>query len=121
MALDDFEDENDHHGVKEHNVTDRGQPEDAHSNTENGKPEKKACTPKKNVVFLRTHKTGSSTLQAILYRYGELNDLTFALPEVGSNLGAPRLFHPRFIRASKNKKYNMLIGHARYDKWGKST
>ncbi|KAJ8025320.1 Galactose-3-O-sulfotransferase 3 [Holothuria leucospilota] len=78
----------------------------------------KPCTPKHNVAFLRTHKTGSSTLQAILYRYGELHDLSFALPEKGSNLGSPRLFHPRFIRPTKNKKYNMLVGHARYDKWG---
>lgn len=91
----------------------------AANDTENTQPDQKTCNPKRNVVFLRTHKTGSSTLQAILYRYGELNNLTFALPEIGANLGAPKLFHPRFVRAnSKNKRYNMLVGHARYDKWG---
>ena len=44
-----------------------------------------------NVAFAKTHKTGSSTLQNILLRFGVHNDLTFAFPK-GSwmfNLNAP--------------------------------
>ena len=37
------------------------------------------------IVFLKTHKTASSTLQNILMRFGEKMDLKFALP---SNSGA---------------------------------
>ena len=37
------------------------------------------------IVFLKTHKTASSTLQNILMRFGEKMDLNFALP---SNSGA---------------------------------
>ena len=32
------------------------------------------------IVFLKTHKTASSTLQNILFRFGEKMDLQFALP-----------------------------------------
>jgi len=39
------------------------------------------CFPKKQVAFAKTHKTGSSTLQNIFFRYGEKNNLNFAMPE----------------------------------------
>ena len=33
------------------------------------------------VAFAKTHKTGSSTLQNIFFRYGDRNNLNFAMPE----------------------------------------
>ena len=36
------------------------------------------------IVFLKTHKTASSTLQNALLRFGEKRNLTFALPKKGS-------------------------------------
>ena len=33
------------------------------------------------IAFAKTHKTGSSTLQNIFFRFGERNNLNFALPE----------------------------------------
>jgi len=36
------------------------------------------------IVFLKTHKTASSTLQNALLRFGEKQNLTFALPKKGS-------------------------------------
>jgi len=36
------------------------------------------------IVFLKTHKTASSTLQNILFRFGERMELKFALPTSGS-------------------------------------
>ena len=33
------------------------------------------------IAFAKTHKTGSSTLQNIFFRYGDRNNLNFALPE----------------------------------------
>ena len=35
------------------------------------------------IVFLKTHKTASSTLQNALLRFGEKRNLTFALPKKG--------------------------------------
>lgn len=35
------------------------------------------CTPLSNVVFIKTHKTGSTTIQSILYRYGLSRNLSF--------------------------------------------
>ena len=35
--------------------------------------------PVRDVYFIKVHKTGSTTLQNILYRYGFNNNLTFAL------------------------------------------
>lgn len=37
-----------------------------------------SCLPEKKVAFAKTHKTGSSTLQNILFRYGVREDLNFA-------------------------------------------
>ena len=33
------------------------------------------------IAFAKTHKTGSSTLQNIFFRYGDKNNLNFAMPE----------------------------------------
>ncbi|XP_023347053.1 galactosylceramide sulfotransferase isoform X3 [Eurytemora carolleeae] len=42
---------------------------------------KETCAPYHKVVFAKTHKTGSSTLQNVFFRYGSENGLTFAMPE----------------------------------------
>ena len=39
-----------------------------------------ACNQTRKIIFLKTHETGSSTLQNILYRFGEERKLSFALP-----------------------------------------
>ncbi|XP_068754560.1 galactose-3-O-sulfotransferase 2-like isoform X1 [Montipora capricornis] len=72
--------------------------------------------PMQNVVFLRTHRSGSRTIANIMYRYGDLNDLEFALPKQKSyDFYWPLLFNPSFV----DKKYldvtppNLLI-NARY-------
>jgi hypothetical protein len=39
-----------------------------------------------SVVFLKTHKTGSSTIQNILLRYADMNDLVVFLPESGNHV-----------------------------------
>ncbi|KAJ3585355.1 hypothetical protein NHX12_014076 [Muraenolepis orangiensis] len=43
-------------------------------------------------MFLKTHKTASSTVLNMLYRFGELRELRFALP-MGYLLGYPHLFN----------------------------
>ncbi|XP_078583797.1 galactosylceramide sulfotransferase-like [Branchiostoma floridae x Branchiostoma japonicum] len=51
------------------------------------------CRPKSNIVFLKSHKTASSTVQNILMRYGLANNLTFALPKRENFLNWPKFFH----------------------------
>ncbi|KAI8496929.1 Galactose-3-O-sulfotransferase [Branchiostoma belcheri] len=78
----------------------------------------KTCTKKTNLVFLKTHKTGSSTVQNILMRFGSARNLTFALPYRGHILGWPRPFHKRFVLQErigiKNTTYNILCHHTRF-------
>ena len=38
------------------------------------------CRPSSNILFLKTHKTASSTIQNIFFRYGIRNKLWFAMP-----------------------------------------
>lgn len=74
-----------------------------------------ACQPKKNVVFLKTHKTGSSTVTNILNRYCDTNDLTMALPRDGMfNFFWPLPFEGNFVDQRTERTVNMLSNHARY-------
>ena len=42
------------------------------------------CTKETNIVFLKTHKTASSTIQNIFFRYGIANNLWFGMPVKGN-------------------------------------
>ena len=41
----------------------------------------KSCTPTKKLIFSKTHKTGGTTVQNIIFRFGEKNRLMFVLPK----------------------------------------
>ena len=50
------------------------------------------CPVKKQVIFAKTHKTGSSTVQNILFRFGQRHNLSFAFPQKNTwmfNLSKP--------------------------------
>ena len=75
----------------------------------------RTCTPKKNIVFLKTHKTGSSTITNILNRYGESHELTFVLPRLGENrLDWPWFFQHDSFYPLNGSEPNILCNHARY-------
>ena len=78
----------------------------------------KRCRPRNNIVLLKTHKTGSSTIQNILYRYGDARGLSFVLPASDVYMGSPALFLPKFAIPSSHG-YNILANHARYNKASK--
>lgn len=83
------------------------------------KEEEGTCQPQRNIVLLKTHKTGSSTLQNILYRYGDRNNLTFALPSGDNYFGTPYLFKESFVMQFPNiTHFNILANHARYNRKG---
>jgi hypothetical protein len=58
------------------------------------------CLPKKKIAFLKTHKCASSTVQNILFRYGEEHNLKFVLPITGNYLGRSQHFNKRMVQNS---------------------
>ncbi|XP_034557604.1 galactose-3-O-sulfotransferase 2-like [Notolabrus celidotus] len=78
------------------------------------------CSPKSHILFLKTHKTGSSTILNILYRYGESRNLTFALPvKRQMQLFYPNFFAERFVEGVKSQHVNgfhIMCNHMRFYK-----
>ena len=76
-----------------------------------------SCKPVNNILFLKTHKTGSSTVTNILNRYGDTRDLQFAVPANSKSYSFywPSPFVTRFAQ-SVWKAPNILCNHARYNK-----
>jgi hypothetical protein len=85
-----------------------------------GVAQRKCHKPKQNVFFLKTHKTGSTTVQNLLLRYGEANNLTFALPkQSGAHMFNYNLkFNPSLVRPSPTGEYNILCNHLHFNAAG---
>lgn len=71
--------------------------------------------PRRNLCFLKTHKTGGSTLQHIFFRYAWKNDVIIGLPDsdvLFSSYYKGRKFSAGEIRKlPANRSVNMLIHH----------
>nr|XP_054775088.1 uncharacterized protein LOC129283277 [Lytechinus pictus] len=76
---------------------------------------KKDCPPKNNIVMVKTHKCSSSTMQNILFRWGENHNLSFALPRTGVYLGSPSPFSKIYVMESNNGQYNIIANHMVYN------
>lgn len=78
------------------------------------------CQPRSHIFFLKTHKTASSTILNILYRYGESRNLTFALPlNKHSQLFYPYYFASHFVEGVSSrsvKEFNIMCNHMRFRK-----
>ncbi|CAK6448425.1 unnamed protein product [Pipistrellus nathusii] len=76
--------------------------------------------PVTNIMFLKTHKTASSTVLNILYRFAEAHNLSVALP-AGSlfHLGYPWLFVTRYVegvrQGSPKRHFNIMCNHLRFN------
>ncbi|XP_060092271.1 galactosylceramide sulfotransferase-like [Heteronotia binoei] len=70
-----------------------------------------------NVVFLKTHKTGSSTVQNILFRAGERRNLTVAFPRYSYQFAYPERFSRDFVEdlPPRTSHFNLLCSHMRLD------
>ncbi|XP_022798750.1 galactosylceramide sulfotransferase-like isoform X1 [Stylophora pistillata] len=73
------------------------------------------CFPVQHILFLKTHKTGSSTMANIFFRYGNSKNLTFVLSP-GTLLGWPHKFHITHPLRLFSKAPNILCSHARFNK-----
>ncbi|XP_034864208.1 LOW QUALITY PROTEIN: galactose-3-O-sulfotransferase 2 [Mirounga leonina] len=73
-----------------------------------------------NVMFLKTHKTASSTVLNILFCFAETHNLSVALP-AGSrfHLGYPWLFLARYMERSEShgpqQRFNIMCNHLRFN------
>ncbi|XP_055984442.1 galactose-3-O-sulfotransferase 4 [Sorex fumeus] len=63
-----------------------------------------SCPPRQHLVFLKTHKSGSSSVLSLLHRYGDRHGLRFALPT------HYQFSYPRLFQASRVKGYHPQNG-----------
>uniref|UniRef100_A0A8C6WXR5 Galactose-3-O-sulfotransferase 3 n=1 Tax=Neogobius melanostomus TaxID=47308 RepID=A0A8C6WXR5_9GOBI len=70
-----------------------------------------------DVVFLKTHKTASSTMQNLLFRFAERHNLTVALPvpACGHQFCYPRTFTSHFVHPHTLPP-NIVTNHMRFNK-----
>ncbi|XP_063043474.1 galactose-3-O-sulfotransferase 4 isoform X2 [Engraulis encrasicolus] len=76
------------------------------------------CRPHTHVMFLKTHKTASSTVLNMLYRFGEERGLRFALP-LGYQFGYPLLFNAHRVKGYRGQQaveFNIMGNHMRFHK-----
>ncbi|XP_058668477.1 galactose-3-O-sulfotransferase 2-like [Ammospiza nelsoni] len=78
----------------------------------------KTCKPKTDIVFLKVHKSASSTVMNILFRFGEMHNLTFAFPKGGGfQLYYPHHFLAKFVQGFSPlspRRFNILCHHMRF-------
>ncbi len=74
------------------------------------------CTPKVNLMFMKTHKTASSTLMNILLRFGEKHQLRFALPNGRNDFFYPSSFFRTQVKSYQpGLCYNIVCNHMRFN------
>lgn len=77
-----------------------------------------SCRPHTNIMFLKTHKTASSTVLNMLYRFGEERGLRFALP-LGYQLGYPLPFNAHRVKGYRGPgtpEFNIMGNHMRFNR-----
>ncbi|XP_020642085.2 galactose-3-O-sulfotransferase 2 [Pogona vitticeps] len=77
----------------------------------------KTCQPTTHVMFLKTHKTASSTILNILFRFSEKHNLTVALPRHNDvHLGYPYSFRASYVEEFKTigPNFSIMCNHLRF-------
>ncbi|KAM4694600.1 galactose-3-O-sulfotransferase 2-like [Discoglossus pictus] len=76
------------------------------------------CHPHNHIFFLKTHKSASSTVMNILFRFGEYHNLTFAFPiKEDSQFMYPQFFSSRFVEGyspNSSEMFNIMCHHMRF-------
>ena len=74
--------------------------------------------PKQNIIFVKSHKTGSSTVSTTLIRYAEENQLKLAMPIFTHIFHEVHPFNHRMVLSIGDmKQFNILTNHARYNRF----
>ncbi|KAM3930972.1 galactose-3-O-sulfotransferase 2-like [Leptodactylus fuscus] len=87
------------------------------NNSQEAEKKWRSCKPRTNIFFLKTHKTASSTIMNILFRYGESHNLTFAFPTIKYHYDYPNLFSTDNVlgfSTEKEQNYNIMCHHMRF-------
>ncbi|KAG9346323.1 hypothetical protein JZ751_006634 [Albula glossodonta] len=77
-----------------------------------------SCRPHTHVMFLKTHKTASSTVLNMLYRFGDERGLRFALP-LGYQFGYPLPFNAHRVKGYRGPRvvdFSIMGNHMRFNK-----
>ncbi|KAG7464686.1 hypothetical protein MATL_G00168220, partial [Megalops atlanticus] len=77
-----------------------------------------SCRPHTHVMFLKTHKTASSTVLNMLYRFGDERGLRFALP-LGYQFGYPLPFNAHRVKGYRGPHvvdFSIMGNHMRFNK-----
>ncbi|XP_077097746.1 galactosylceramide sulfotransferase [Siphateles boraxobius] len=74
------------------------------------------CTPKVDIMFMKTHKTASSTFLNILFRFGEKHHLKFAFPNSRNDFFYPSPFHHSQVKDYRpGMCFNIICNHMRFN------
>ncbi|XP_074062528.1 galactosylceramide sulfotransferase-like [Macrotis lagotis] len=77
---------------------------------------KGSCWPKLDIVFMKTHKTASSTLLNILLRFGQKHKLKFAFPSGYNDFNYPSFFKRSLVHNYQpGACFNIICNHMRFD------
>ncbi|XP_058141835.1 galactose-3-O-sulfotransferase 4 [Dasypus novemcinctus] len=83
-------------------------------------PAAPSCPARQRLVFLKTHKSGSSSVLSLLHRYGDRHGLRFALP-VRYQFGYPKLFQASRVKGYRPQgggsqpPFHILCHHMRFN------
>lgn len=81
-----------------------------------GRRPQSACSPVRNIMFAKTHKTASSTILNILFRFGEKHKLKFAFPDGRNDFFYPSPFHCSQVKDYRpGACFNILCNHMRFN------
>ena len=79
----------------------------------------KNCNPEQDIVFHKTHKCSSSSVQNILLRYALKHELNIVLPNSGNYLGRKSLFSSDLLKGTPwqtaGLHYNIFCLHNRWN------
>ncbi|XP_072456045.1 galactosylceramide sulfotransferase-like isoform X2 [Notamacropus eugenii] len=74
-----------------------------------------SCRPKTDIVFMKTHKTASSTLLNILFRFGQKHNLKFAFPSGYNDFNYPAFFKRSLVHNYQpGECFNIICNHMRF-------
>ncbi|MBN3304289.1 G3ST1 sulfotransferase, partial [Amia calva] len=75
-----------------------------------------SCTPKVDLMFMKTHKTASSTILNILFRFGEKHRLKFAFPDSRNDFFYPSPFQRTQVKDYRpGMCFNVICNHMRFN------
>ncbi|XP_070547251.1 galactosylceramide sulfotransferase-like [Ptychodera flava] len=79
------------------------------------------CKEVTQVVFIKTHKTASSTMNSVVQRFGYNRSLAFALPKDGHIFDETQLFARELLQyqrppSNQRTHFNIIASHLRYNR-----